>query len=248
VQILRRRGKFRVTRKYRPRTALAVIIAAGALLLAAGFGSTGPLTAHDPAAAIVPVLLALLVALCASPRMVARLRAYRRDPGQRLDALLERLPNDYYLINKIALRAGRVDHVLAGPCGIVVIATRRATGHVQCDGDRWSVNGRPCKSYSRWPKASAMAVRRFLATRHPEFRREVVRTIVVFTDPRCELHVQQPEVAVVRGADLLARVVELGLTRKMDRGLVHIAAHGLAGDRPARFSAGSPSPRSDRAR
>jgi len=144
VQILRRRGKFRVTRTYRPRTALAVIIAAGALLLAAGFGSTGPLTAHDPAAALVPVLLALLVALCASPRMVARLRAFRRDPGQRLDALLERLPNDYYLINKIALRAGRVDHVLAGPCGIVVIATRRATGHVQCDGDRWSVIGLPC--------------------------------------------------------------------------------------------------------
>ena len=84
-----------------------------------------------------------------------------------------------------------------------------------------------------------MAVRQFLAARHPEFRREVVRTIVVFTDPRCELHVQQPEVAVVRGADLLARVVELGLTRKMDRGLAHIAAHGLAGDRPARFSAGS---------
>ena len=248
MQILRRRGKFRVTRKYRPRTALAVIIAAGALLLAAGFGSTGPLTAHDPAAALVPVLLALLVALCASPRMLARLRAFRRDPGQRLDALLERLPNDYYLVSKIALRAGRVDHVLAGPCGIVVIATRRATGHVQCDGDRWSVNGRPCKSYSRWPKASAMAVRRFLAARHPEFRREVVRTIVVFTDPRCELHVQQPEVAVVRGADLLARVVELGLTRKMDRGLVHIAAHGLAGDGPARFSAGPPSPRSDRAR
>jgi hypothetical protein len=248
VQILRRRGKFRVTPKHRPRTALAVIIAAGALLVAAGFGSTAPLTLHNPAAALVPVLLVLLVALCASPGMVAPLRFIRRDPGQRLDALLERLPNDYYLINKIALRSGRVDHVLAGPCGIVVIATRRATGHVQCEGDRWSVNGRPCKSYSRRPKASAMAVRRFLATRHPEFRREVVRTIVVLTDPRCELEVREPEVAVVRGSDLLARIVELGLTRKMDRGLAHIAAHGLAGDGPARFSAYQPSPRSDRAR
>jgi hypothetical protein len=225
-----------------------VIIAAGALLLAAGFGSTGPLTLHNPAAALVPILLVLLVALCASPRMVARLRVIRRNPSQRLDTLLERLPNDYYLINNIALRAGRIDHVLAGPCGIVVIATRRATGHVQCDGDRWSLNGRPCKSYSRRPKASAIAVRKFLAVRHPEFRREVVRTIVVLTDPRCELNVQQPEVPVVRGADLLARIVELGLTRKMDRGLVHIAAHGLAGDGPARFSARPPSPRSGRAR
>ena len=57
-----------------------MIIAAGALLLAAGFGSTGPLTMHDPAAALVPVLLALLVALCASPRMVARLRASGETP------------------------------------------------------------------------------------------------------------------------------------------------------------------------
>src|SRR4030095_9485393 len=138
--------------------ALAVIIAAGALLVAAGFGSTGPLILHDPAPPLFPFLLVLVVALCASPKMLARLRALRRDPGQRLDRLLERLPNDYYLINKIRLRARRVDHVLAGPCGIVVIAPRRATGHVQCDGDRWSINGRPCKSYSRWPKASAMAV------------------------------------------------------------------------------------------
>jgi hypothetical protein len=225
-----------------------VVIAAGALLVAAGFGSSAPLTLHDPAAALVPVLLVVLVALCASPRMVARLRVLTRDPGQRLDTLLERLPNDYYLINNVVLAAGRVDHVLAGPCGIVVIATRRMTGHVQCDADRWAVNGRPCKSYSRRPKASAMAVRRFLAARHPEFRREVVRTIVVFTDPRCELDVREPEVAVVRGSDLLARIVELGLTRKMDRGLVHIAAHGLAGGGPARFSAYRPSPRSDRAR
>jgi hypothetical protein len=162
--------------------------------------------------------------------------------------LLERLPNDYYLINDVALRAGRVDHVLAGPCGIVVIATRRVSGHVQCDGDQWAVNGRPRKSYSRRAKASAIAVRKYLAARHPEFKREIVRTIVAFTEPRCELHVRQPEVAVVRGSELLARIVELGLTRQMDRGLAYAAAHRLAGDGPARFSACRPSPRSGTAR
>lgn len=245
MQILRQGGELLRGPKYRPRTALAVIVAAAALLLAAGFGSTAPLTRHDPATALVPGLLVLLVALCASPRLLAGLRALRRGgPGERLDVLLERLPNDYYLINDVALRTGRVDHVLAGPCGIVVIATRRISGHVQCDGDQWAVDGRPRKSYSRRARANAIAVRKFLAARYPEFKREIVRTIVVFTDPRCELHVRQPEVTVVRGADVLTRVVELGLSRQMDRGLVHVAAHRLAGDGPARFSVCRPSPRS----
>ena len=85
----------------------------------------------------------------------------------------------------------------------MVIAIRRMSGHVQCEGDRWWLNGRPCKSYSRPAKAGAIAVRKFLAAKHPEFRREIVRTIVVFTNRRSELHLREPEVAVVRGADLL---------------------------------------------
>lgn len=225
-----------------------MVFTTGSLLLAAGFRSAAPLSAHDPSWALVPFLIALLIAFCAGPRLIARLRPLWRPPGEGLDTLLGQLPNDYYLINYPALRAARVDHVLAGPCGIVVIAIRRVAGHIQCDGDRWAFNGRPCKSYSRRPKAGAIAVRKFLAAKHPEFKREVVRTIVVFTNRRTELHLREPEVAVVSGADLLARIVELGLARQMDRGLAHVAAHRLAGGGPARFSSCRPSPRTDRAR
>ena len=85
-----------------------------------------------------------------------------------------------------------------------------------------------------------MAVRKFLAARHPEFAREIVRSIIVFTNPRCELQLKEPTVAVVRADDVLARVVQLGLTRKMDRNLAYTAARRLAGDGPARFSASRP--------
>jgi hypothetical protein len=249
VQILRQRRAQFGAPGYRPWAALAVVLTTGALLLAAGFRSAAPLSAHDPSWALVPCLIALLIAFCAGPQLLARLRPlWRTRPGESLDALLEQLPNDYYLINDLPLRAARVDHVLAGPCGIVVIAIRRVAGHVQCEGNRWWLNGRPCKSYSQPAKAGAIAVRKFLAAKHPEFRREIVRTIVVFTNRRSELHLREPEVAVVRGADLLASIVELGLGRKMDRGLAHVAAHRLAGGGPARFSSGRPSPRTDRAR
>jgi hypothetical protein len=248
VQILRQGSKPFDIQGYRRWATLGVVVAAGALLLAAGFRSAPQLSVHHPASAVGLALLALLIAFCATPRAVRLrpVRKLRRDKG--LHAVLEQLPNDYYLINDFALRTGRVDHVIAGPCGVVVISTRRAAGLVQCEGDRWSVNGRPRKSYSRQARASAIAVRKFLAARHPEFAREIVRSIVVFTNPSCELDLKEPEVAVVRADDLLARVVGLGLTRQMDRNLAHAAAHRLAGGGPARFSASRPAPRSGTAR
>jgi hypothetical protein len=86
-------------------------------------------------------------------------------------------------------------------------------------------------------------VRKFLAARHPEFAREIVRPVVVFTNPRCELELTEPAVAVVRADDLLARVIQLGLTRQMDRNLAYTAARRLAGGGPARFSASRPARR-----
>lgn len=230
-------------------TTLGVVVAAGFLLVAARFRTTPSFTVPAPAVVLVPLLLVLVVACCATPRLALRLRPARKArPGERLDTLLEQLPNDYYLINDLVLPTGRVDHVLAGPCGVVVIMIRRGAGRVQCEGDHWSLNGRARQSYSQRARSRAMAVRRFLASRHPEFKQEIVRSIVVFTNPRCELQLNHPTVAVVRGPELLARVVELGLHRRMDRNLAHAAAHHLAGGGPARFSASRPAPRIGTAR
>src|SRR5262245_43812708 len=230
---------------YRGWAALGVVVTIGVLLVAAGFRSAPRLSAPHPASVLALVLVALLIAFCVSPRLATRLRPVRkvrRDKG--LARLLDQLPNDYYLINDLFLNnVGSIDHVRVGPCGVVVIPIRRSAGHVECDGDQWSINGRPRQSYSRQARVSAMAVRKFLAARHPEFAREIVRSIIVFTNPRCELELKEPTVAVVRPDDLLARVVQLGLTRQMDRNLAYTAARRLAGGGPARFSASRPAPR-----
>jgi len=245
VQILRQSGTPLDLQAYRPWAALGVVVASGALLVAAGFRAAPRLSAQHPASTVAFVLLALLIGFCVTPSLAVRLRPARKVLRRKgLDTLLARLPNDYYLINDFALKTGRVDHVIAGPCGVVVISTRRRAGRVECEGDEWSINGRPCRSYSRQARVSAMGVRKFLAARHPEFAREIVRSVVVFTNPRCELQLNAPTVAVVRANDLLARVVELGLTRKMDRNLAYTAARRLAGDGPARFSASRPARRS----
>src|SRR5262245_16123636 len=234
---------------YRPGATLAVVAITGALLVAAGFHSAPRLSVQHPASVVAFALFALLIAFCATPHLAERLGPVRNIlRGKGLDMLLDQLPNDYYLINNLTLETGRVEHVIAGPCGVVVISTRRAAGHVECDGDQWSINGRACRSYSRQARVSAMAVRKFLAERHPEFAREIIRPIVVFTNPRCELELTEPSVAVVRAEDLLAHVVELGLTRKMDRNLSYAAARRLAGDGPARFSASPPARRIGTAR
>jgi len=249
VQILRQSSPQLDMQGYRPWAALGVVVATGALLVAAGFRSAPRLSAQHPASALALVFLALLIAFCVTPRLAVRLRPVRKARGDKgLNALLEQLPNDYYLINDLFLQTGRIDHVIAGPCGVVVVSTRRSAGRVECEGDQWSINGRPRQSYSRQARVTAMAVRKFLAARHPEFAREIVRSIVVFTNPRCELQLNAPTVAVVRADDLLARVVELGLIRKMDRDLAYTAARRLAGGGPARFSASRPARRIGTAR
>jgi membrane protein implicated in regulation of membrane protease activity len=248
VQILRQSSSQLDMQGYRPWATLGVVVGTAALLVAAGLRSPHLSTQH-PASALAFVLLALLIGFCVTPRLAGRLRPVRKVRGGKgPNALLEQLPNDYYLINDLFLQNGRIDHIIVGPCGVVVVSTRRSAGRVECDGDRWSINGRPRQSYSRQARVNAMAVRKLLAARHPEFAREIVRSIVVFTNPRCELQLNKPTVAVVRADELLARVIELGLTRKMDRDLAYTAARRLAGGGPARFSASRPARRIGTAR
>jgi hypothetical protein len=74
-----------------------------------------------------------------------RLRSVRNGrQGERLVAdLLRGLPDDYWLVNDVSLglARGTIDHVLIGPCGVVVIDTKDLAGHIRCWENSWSVNG-----------------------------------------------------------------------------------------------------------
>jgi hypothetical protein len=152
--------------------------------------------------------------------VVRRLASVRKGRlGERLVIdLLRRLPDDYCLINDVMLERGRgnIDHVLVGPCGVVVIETKRLAGNIRCNGDDWYVNGYRGRSISGQVNAGAAAVRYFLAERHPDLGPTWVESVIVFTHPLCRLKVAQAQAIVVRYSELLKVVLELARKHRMD--------------------------------
>lgn len=162
------------------------------------------------------VLAIIVVAASTGTELVRRLTSVRKGRlGERLVTdRLRSLSDAYWLINDVMLPRGRgnVDHVLIGPCGVVVIETKRLAGRIRCNGDDWSVNGRRRGSISRQVNSGASTIRYHLAARHPDLISTALRwveSIVVFTHPTCRLEVNRARAAVVRYSELLQVVLEL---------------------------------------
>jgi len=134
---------------------------------------------------------------------------------------------------------GNVDHVVVGPCGVVVIETKRWVGLIRCDGDDWYVNGHRTGSVSRQVKRGAVAVRGFLAARYPDVQPGYVQSIAVFTHPLCRLKVNHAQTTVVRYSELMQLMLELGRRRRMSPPLARRLAESLAGSSTAGTSGGS---------
>lgn len=158
-------------------------------------------------------LLPILASIQLGRVVIRRLTSVRKGRlGERLVIdLLRRLPDDYWLINDVTLEGGRgnIDHVLVGPCSVVVIETKRLAGHIRCSGDDWYVNGYRRKSISEQVNSAAGAVRRFLAERHPQLAPTWVESVIVFTHPLCRLKIGRAQTTVVRYSELLNVVRDL---------------------------------------
>jgi hypothetical protein len=120
--------------------------------------------------------------------------------------LLHDLSDSYYLVrNGAPIRRGRPGHVLIGPCGVLVIETRRIHGRILCYGERWYVNGWRRRGFGRRIGRSASTLERVLQRSCPEesilLRR--VEPLVVFTHPHCQLNVYRPRILVARYSELL---------------------------------------------
>ncbi len=149
-------------------------------------------------------------------RRLSSVRKGRLDERLVTD-LLKRLPDDYWLINDVTLEGGRgnIDHVLVGPCGVVVIETKRLAGHIRCSGDDWYVNGYRRKSISEQVNSGAVAVRRFLVERKPQLAPRWVESLIIFTHPLCRLKVGRARSIVVRYSELLKVVLDLARKHRM---------------------------------
>ena len=178
---------------------------------------------------------AVLTALRLGGPVARRLRSVRKGRlGERMVAdLLRGLPDDYWLINDVTLglARGTIDHVLIGPCGVVVIETKRFAGSVRCSGDDWSVNGDRRSRVSQQADSGACAVRYFLSERHPDLAGTALRwveSLIVFTHPLCRLEVMYPRTTIVRYSHLFQVVLELAQKHRMAPPVVEQLAQTLA--------------------
>jgi Nuclease-related domain len=184
-------------------------------------------------------MLGLIVLLASAPsarRQCARVTRYRKGiRGEELvSTLLGGLSDEFYLVNDIMLpgQRGNIDHVLVGPCGVVVIETKHYRGVIRCDRDRWFVDDRPIRNISRQVTGAAIAVRESLRSQcvagHASSPRWV-DGVVVFTNPLCRLEINRPGPTIVRCSELLALIAEKSRRRVLNASQASQLAAVLAG-------------------
>jgi hypothetical protein len=147
--------------------------------------------------------------------------------------LLSGLPDDYWLISDVTLglARGTIDHVLIGPCGVVVIETNRLAGHIRCWGTSWSVNGSHRPDISQHVNSAACAIRYFLAERHPDLTASVLRwveSIVVFTHPLSHVEASDARATIIRYSQLYQVVIELSRKHRLPPITATLLAQTLA--------------------
>jgi Nuclease-related domain len=158
---------------------------------------------------------------------------HRRRSERLVAELLAHLPADYVLVNDVALpnRRGVIDHVVIGPCGVVVIEPRQCRDDVADGGTATLVDSHePDSGGARPGGGAARAIKEFLAERHPDLVRSAVRfvdSVVVFTDPRSPLDIYRSRSVVVRYTELLQFIRELARQRAMDRAVAATLAATL---------------------
>jgi hypothetical protein len=228
MHLVRVGGRYLERRERRLWLALACLVALAGAGLVVAFEVPGVLCLGTG-------LVAVATAVRLAGPVTRRLRNVRKGRlGERLVAdLLRGLPDDYWLVNDVTLglARGNIDHVLIGPCGVVVIETKRLAGNVRCWGDDWSVDGNRRTSVSRQVNSGACAVRYFLMERHPELASSALRwveSLIVFTHPLCRLEVEHAQATVVRYSQLFQTVLELGKKHNLAPSIAERLARTLA--------------------
>lgn len=178
-----------------------------------GFAAGGLVASVAAGLAVNPyvgLLTGLGVGTMAGPAL-GRLRSARggRHARTSVPAQLDHLSDEYFLVDDVSIpgHRGTVDHVLIGPCGVVVIASKRWSGRIRVRRDRWTVNGFPRGGVARQLTEAAAAVQGFLVRVHPELGGSLLRwveTALVITHPFCRLELDRPWHSVVPSTQLRA--------------------------------------------
>jgi Nuclease-related domain len=193
MRVLRTGGEFTAMQMWKQRLGIVLGFAAGLAIAAASALLWRP----------AGMLLGLVPAVAIARPCYRRLIRFQNGAvgEQSVAELLAYLPDDYVLLNDLVLpgHPGNIDHVLIGPCGVVVIETKRWAGTVV--GDRWSVNGYARRNVTRQVTGGAIAVKKCLARGGGGTSGWVES--VVFTHPLCRLVLDRPAPTVARFSELM---------------------------------------------
>jgi hypothetical protein len=237
---------------------LAVLLGLAALVL-----PRGPIAAIGPAL-FVGVVLSLVIWLANRGSDDAS-RGRRPRPGSReRDAqevmglsgerhvgqvLARELPQDYVLINGLALPrgAGDIDHLVVGPTGVFLLETKTMAGTIVCEPNgtwrrtRVGRAGTPYAAYIGDPAAQVLrnihAVRDCLRLRLPgRFGRRSlwVEGLVVFPHPRTELATEHSRVPAIRLEHATPRICAHNPKRALDADEVDAVVDALLVEGQAR--------------
>jgi hypothetical protein len=195
---------------------LALLLALAAVIL-----PRGPLPQLGPALCVAAGLC-LVLWLAERTDGGRRLRAAARraqlqqglDGERQVSAVLAReLPDDYVLINGLALPygAGDVDHVVLGPTGVFVLETKTMAGRIVCNPDgTWHRTkfGRGGTAYDGYIGNPGQQVQRNILTTRNALRRRLpalfgtsplwIEGLVVFPHPETQLEADQSRVPALR--------------------------------------------------
>ncbi len=136
--------------------------------------------------------------------------------------LTSRLNDDYYLLNDLYLGGGGgdIDHIVLGPNGIFVLETKNWSGNISCIGDEWQRAGKRnfSGSPSRQVKRNAAKIKQIIDS-NPNLRPLGiwVEGIVVLTNNRATLRLNNPAVPVLKLSQLTNYIIEFKSSRSYSR-------------------------------
>jgi hypothetical protein len=116
-------------------------------------------------------------------------------------ALLDALPDSYFVIDDFRTKKGTVDHIVVGPKGILTIESKSHPGVVTKDGERLFQDGHPFeKDFIKHAWAQSYSVRDLLAEKGVCTLRP--RPVIVFTDADVQVKEKVGGVHVIGSKDL----------------------------------------------
>jgi hypothetical protein len=136
-------------------------------------------------------------------------------------ALLDALPDCYFVIDDFRTKKGSVDHIVVGPKGILTIETKSHPGVVTKDGERLLQDGHPFeKDFIKQAWAQGYSVRNLIAEKGVCTLRP--QPVIVFTDADVQVKEKVGGVHVIGIKDLHAFLegLPVWMSGRLSKGII----------------------------